>query len=345
MFDTKFFPGAKKFWHMGTMYDWDTANIHVMSHALHYGSSVFEGIRAYDTEAGPAVFRLKDHIDRFFISAMVLNMKAPYTKGEIIDSIKLVMKENRLRAAYIRPNLFFGYGNLGLVPKASPVELTVGCWAWGAYLGEESQEKGVRTLIVTSKRIHPTQIDMRAKIGGMYAQSNIAGSYARSLGYDEAIFLNLEGRVAEGPGENIIAVKNNKLKTNDETESVLPGITSRTIMELARDLGYDVTIGPVTLDEFLNADELFFTGTAAEVTPICCVTDGRDQNKNPSQWKEYKMGNGRPGKITRQLSAKYSDVVRGKDPQYNQWLSYVYASPEEVKRYLEPVELNGMSKY
>jgi branched-chain amino acid aminotransferase len=345
MFDTKFFPGAKKFWHMGRMYDWNTANIHVMSHALHYGSSVFEGIRAYDTARGPAVFRLQEHIERFFISAYALNMKVPYSHDAIIDAIKLVMKENRLRAAYIRPNLFYSYGNLGLVPKASPVELTVGCWAWGAYLGEESLEKGVRTLIIPTRRIHPTQMDMRAKIGGMYAQSNIAGSYARSLGFDEAIFLNLEGRVAEGPGENIIVVKNSKIKTNDETESVLPGITRQTVMELARDMGYEVSTGPITLDEFLDADELFFTGTAAEVTPICCVTDGQEKDIDPSHWKEYKIGQGKPGEITQRLSAKYAEVVRGKDPRYKHWLSYVYDNPEEVKRYLEPVELNGMSKF
>jgi branched-chain amino acid aminotransferase len=345
MFDTKFFPGAKKFWHMGTMYDWNTANIHVMSHALHYGSSVFEGIRAYDTVNGPAVFRLKEHIDRFFISAHAFNMKVPYNHDAIINAIKRVMKENRLRAAYIRPNLFYSYGNLGLVPKASPVELTIGCWAWGAYLGEESLEKGVRTLIIPTRRIHPTQMDMRAKIGGMYAQSNIAGSYARSQGFDEAVFLNLEGRVAEGPGENIIVVKNTKLKTNDETESVLPGITRQTVMELARDMGYEVSIGPITLDEFLDADELFFTGTAAEVTPICCVTDGREKDEEPSRWKEFKIGQGKPGEITRRLSTKYAEVVRGKDRRYEHWLSYVYDSPEEVKRYLEPVELNGMSKF
>ncbi len=342
MFDNKFFPGAKKFWHMGTVYDWDTANIHVMSHALHYGSSVFEGIRAYETEKGPAIFRLQKHIDRFFNSAITLNMKIPYTKEQITDAIMLVMKENRLKTAYIRPNLFYSYGNLGLVPKASPVELTIACWSWGAYLGEESLEKGVHTLLVPQKRIHPSQMDMRSKIGGMYTQSNIAGSYARAKGFDEAVFLNLENRIAEGPGENIIIVKNKKLRTNDERESVLPGITRSTVMELASDLGYETSIGPITLDDFIGADEAFFTGTAAEVTPICCVTDGRAGDEKQNSWKEHKIGSGKPGPVTHELSDRYAAVVRGKVVKYDGWLSYVYKSMEEARRHLDPVEINGM---
>lgn len=345
MFDTKFFSGAKKFWYMGKMFDWNSVNVHVMSHALHYGSSVFEGIRAYETAKGPAIFRLDDHIDRFFLSATTINMKVPYSKSEIIEVIKLVMKENHLRSAYIRPNLFFGYGNLGLIPKACPVELVVGCWSWGAYLGDESLEKGVHALLLHRRRIHPSQMDMRAKIGGMYAQSNIAGSYARSLGFDEGIFLNIEGRIAEGPGENIIIVKNKHLRTNDETESILPGLTRTTILELARDLGYETQVGPITINDFLQADEAFFTGTAAEVTPICFVTDGSDKTKQPSDWKKYTISSGRPGPITRQLSKKYAEVVRGEDPDYERWLTYVYSSAEEAKKYLDAQQPEHLTKY
>jgi branched-chain amino acid aminotransferase len=254
MFDTKYFPGAQKFWHMGKMYDWDSVNVHVMSHAVHYGSSVFEGIRAYDTVRGPAVFRLSEHLDRFFLSASVINMTVPYSADQIREAIKLVMKANKLKAAYIRPNLYFGYGNLGLVPKVCPVELSIGCWSWGAYLGDESLEKGVHALLMNRRRIHPSQMDMRAKIGGMYAQSNIAGSYARSQGYDEGIFLNMEGRIAEGPGENIIIVKNKKLTTNDESESILPGITRTTALKLAEDMGYEVEIGPITIEALFAAE-------------------------------------------------------------------------------------------
>jgi len=334
MFDTKFFPGAKKFWHMGKIYDWDSVSVHAMSHAVHYGSSVFEGIRAYDTERGPAIFRLPDHIERFFLSARTINMKVPYHDQEIIDAIRQVMKVNKLRSAYIRPNLFYGYGNLGLVPKVCPVELTVACWSWGAYLGEESLEKGVHTLLLNRRRIHPSQMDMRAKIGGMYAQSNIAGSYARSLGFDEGIFLNMEGRIAEGPGENIIVVNHNTLKTNDETESILPGITRTTALEIGKDLGYQVEIAPITVEELLHSDEVFFTGTAAEITPICRVTVEGQNQPNKQEWKTYEIGTGKPGPITRKVSQMYAAIVRGKETSYDHWLTYVYKSIEEMKKHL-----------
>lgn len=327
MFDVKHFPGAKKFWHMGKIYDWDTVNVHVMSHALHYGSSVFEGIRAYDTSAGPAIFRLEEHIDRFFISGEVMNMTVPYSKTEIIETIKAVMRENKLRAAYIRPNMFFGYGNLGLVPKASPVELSIACWGWGAYLGEEGLEKGVHTMLLPNKRIHTSQMDMRAKVGGMYAQSNIAGSFARKQGFDEGIFLNLEGRIAEGPGENIIIVKNKVVKTNDMSESILEGITRTTVLQLARDLGYEVVVEPIEVEELLSAEEVFFTGTAAEVTPITRITDGRDVGKPRAEWALHTIGSGVPGPVTKQLASRYSDVVRGKMPEYSSWMTFVYDSP------------------
>jgi branched-chain amino acid aminotransferase len=345
MFDTKFFPGAKKFWHMGNIYDWNTTQVHVMSHAVHYGSSVFEGIRAYHTDKGPAIFRLEDHMNRFFLSAQVMNMKVPYTKEMIISVIKLVMKENKLRTAYIRPNLFYGYGNLGLVPKACPVELTVACWAWGAYLGEEALEKGVHTLLLPRRRVHVSQLDMRAKVGGIYAQSNIEGSFARTQGFDEGIFLNVEGRIAEGPGENILIVHNKKIKTNDESESILPGITRTTIMTLARDLGYQVEIGPITVGEFLNSDEVFFTGTAAEVTPICRVTDASDPKKPKKDWKEFKIGEGKPGATTRELAQKYAEVVRGKVSQYEEWLTYIYESNEEALMNLKSNKNDSVNKF
>ncbi len=345
MFDTKYFPGALKFWYMGKIYDWSSVQVHVMAHALHYGSSVFEGIRAYDTDQGPAVFRLPEHIDRFFHSASVLNMKVPYPPEQIVEAIKQVMRENKLRAAYIRPNLFFGYGNLGLVPKVCPVELMIGCWSWGAYLGEESLEKGVHSLLLSRRRIHPSQMDMRAKIGGMYAQSNIAGSYARSLGYDEAIFLNMEGRIAEGPGENILIVTKNKVKTNDETESILPGITRSTILEIARDEGFETEVAPITIEELFTADEAFFTGTAAEVTPLCRVTDGSDTEKKSSQWKEYEIGSGKPGPVTRLLSQKYAAAVRGEDPNYHKWLTFIYHNPEAADQTLGKRNVRQTSEF
>ena len=346
MVDTRFFPGAHKYWHNGKLYDWDSHIVHVMAHVVHYGSSVFEGIRAYDTDAGPAIFRLQEHLKRFEHSAHTLNMKMPYSIEEITDAIKLVMKENRLRNAYVRPNLFYAYGNLGLVPKASPVELTVGCWDWGAYLGEEGLENGVHVLMLPWRRIHHTQIDMHAKLGGMYVQSNIGATFARQHGFDEGVFLNLEGRIAEGPGENIIIVKNGALYTNDVTESILPGITRTTILELAKDLGMETHIQPITVEAFLDADEVFFTGTAAEVTPITRVTDARDRNQRPEEWKTYTIGTGKPGPITRQLAARYADVVRGKIQEYREkWLTFVYKDAEEARQYLKDVDVERVTKF
>jgi branched-chain amino acid aminotransferase len=332
MFDLTYFPGARYFWHNGEMYDWDSANIHVMTHALHYGSSVFEGIRAYDTEKGPAIFRLNDHLNRLMISSDILNMKVPWGKQELEKTIKQVMKANRLQAAYIRPNVFYSYGSPGVVPKASPVEVTIACWAWGAYLGEEALKSGVHVLLLPYRRVHNSQVDLRAKIGGLYAMSNISGTFARKLGFHEGVFLNLEGRIAEGTGENIILVQGNRLKTNDRSESILEGITRTTILQLAQDLGYSVEIGPITVEEMLGSDEVFFTGTAAEVIPITRVTDGSDPKKPQEEWKEFVIGSGKPGPVTQKLAGQYRAVVHGELPEYHHWLTYVYDSPEEFKQ-------------
>jgi len=321
MFDNTYFPKAKKFWYMGKFYEWDHPNIHVMSHALHYGTSVFEGIRAYNTPKGPAVFRLPEHVDRFFHSASTLSMEVPYSKQEIADAIKSVIKENKLESAYIRPLLFYSFGNLGLVPKFSPVELTIGAWDWGAYLGEKT-EKGALVYITPWKRVHHSQLKMTAKLGGVYVQSAICGMEARSLGYDEAVFLNLEGNIAEGPGENIFIVKGEVLITNDKTESVLEGITRESVLEMAKDLGIETRIEPMTKEDFLQADEIFFSGTAVEIAPIIRVADG----SNPQgEKKEYVIGSGKAGDITQQLAKTYKDAVRGNIKEYEKWLSYVQA--------------------
>jgi branched-chain amino acid aminotransferase len=321
MFNNTYFPEAKKFWYMGKLYEWNHPNIHVMSHALHYGTSVFEGIRAYETSKGPAVFRLPEHVDRFFHSASTLSMEVPYSKEEIVEAIKLVIKENKLESAYIRPLLFYSFGNLGLVPKFSPVELTIGAWDWGAYLGEKT-EKGARVYITPWKRVHHSQLKMTAKLGGAYVQSAICGMEARSLGYDEAVFLNLEGNIAEGPGENIFIIKEGVLKTNDKTESVLEGITRASILEMAKNLGIETRIEPMTKKDFLEADEIFFTGTAVEIAPIISVADG----SNPQgEKKEYTIGSGNVGDITQKLAKTYKDAVRGNIKEYERWLSYVRA--------------------
>ena len=320
MFNKTRFPSAKKFWYMGELYDWSQAIVHVMSHALHYGTSVFEGIRAYKTPKGPAVFRLPEHIERFFHSASTLFMEVPYSKEEIIDAIKLVIRENKLESAYIRPLLFYSYGNLGLLPKFSPVELVIGAWDWGAYLGKDS-DKGIHVYIVPWRRVHHSQLEMTAKLGGVYVQSAICGQLARSKGFDEAVFLNLEGNIAEGPGENIFIVKDGVVKTNDKSESVLEGITRESLLEIAARHGYKTSIGAITREDLFEADETFFSGTAVEIPPIVRVTDGSVPREGK---REYTIGSGKPGEITIKLAETYKDAVSGKIKKYGKWLTHVY---------------------
>ena len=304
---------------MGIFHDWTESNVHAMSHALHYGTSVFEGIRAYQTASGPAIFRLSDHIDRFFYSASLLRMDIPYTKQEIIEAIKLVVKENQLDSAYIRPLLYYSYGNLGLVPKHSPVELMIAAWEWGAYLGAKA-EQGIHAYILPWRRIHHTQFDMKAKLGGLYILSTICGVLAREKGYDEAIFLNLEGNVAEGPGENILIVKDGVLKTNDMNESVLEGLTRTSILKIAEDIGIPTSIGPITKQDFFTADEAFFSGTAVEIAPITRVMDDSEQDESP---KEYTIGSGTEGEITTKIIRVFKNIVAGENKNYKTWLTYV----------------------
>lgn len=319
MFPNTHFSKAKKYWYMGKLYDWSEGIFHPMMHALHYGTCTFEGIRAYPTDKGPAIFRLKEHIDRFFHSASVIKMKVPFTKEEVMEACKIVVKENGLDSAYIRPLLFYSYGNLGLVPKFSPVELVIGAWEWGAYLGE-SAERGASACIVPKRRIHISQLDLSAKLGGVYVQSTINGMEARERGYDEAIFLNLEGRIAEGPGENICLIKDGVLHTNDRSESILEGITRTTLLEIAPDLGLKTRVAPIRKEDLFSADEAFFCGTAAEISPIVKVTDFSDGFDNG---RNYIIGNGQPGLFTIRLAQAYREVVTGRNPKYEKWLYYV----------------------
>ncbi len=334
MFPNDNFPGATSYWQNGELKPWDSGEVHVMSHVLHYGSSVFEGIRAYATHRGPAIFRLEEHIDRLFKSASVIGMTVPYSRDELIEACRLVMRENRLASAYIRPNLYYGYGNLGLTPSKCPVETTIGCWEWGAYLGSKGISEGVHVLLLPWKRIHHSQMNASVKLGGLYVQSNIFATQTRELGYDEGVFLNLENRVAEGPGENIIIVKDGVVKTNDMYESVLEGITRTSVMEIAKDLGYQTEIAPITVEDFFEADEAFFTGTAAEVTPITRITDSRDRSIPQEQWKTYTLGNGKPGEASLKLAGQYMDIVHGRNKNYDGWLTYVYDSVADAKAVL-----------
>jgi branched-chain amino acid aminotransferase len=319
MFLNTNFPKAKKYWYEGKFYDWSEAGLHPMMHALHYGTCVFEGIRAYRTAQGPAIFRLSEHNDRFLLSAAAAKMKSPYTKDQITDYIKQTVRANELDSCYIRPLLFYSFGNLGLVPKACPVELAISAWEWGAYLGEKAA-RGVSAYIVPWRRVHHTQFNMSAKLGGVYVQSTICGLEAREQGFDEAIFLNMEGRIAEGPGQNVFIVKGRTLITNGRMESALEGITRTSLLELAGDLGYKTAIGPITKKDFFGADEAFYCGTAVEVIPIVSVTDGSDP-AGPK--KKYTIGPGKPGPVALRMIQAFNDAVTGHDPRYEKWLTYV----------------------
>jgi len=304
---------------MGKLLDWSEAGLHPMIHALHYGTSTFEGIRAYNTARGPAIFRLPEHVDRLFLSAGVVKMKPPFNKDEITDFIKLTVRANNLESCYIRPLLFFSYGNLGLVPKACPVELAISAWEWGAYLGEKAGA-GINVYIVPWRRVHHTQFNMSAKLGGVYVQSTICGLEAREEGFDEAVFLNIEGRVAEGPGQNIFIVKDGVLTTNDRKESVLEGITRTSLLEIARDLGFRTSVGPITKEALFGADEAFFCGTAVEIIPIISVTDG---SGTAGERKRYVLATGRPGPIALKMVEAFKGAVTGRPARYERWLTYV----------------------
>jgi branched-chain amino acid aminotransferase len=319
MFVNTHFPKAKKYWYEGKFYDWSEGDLHPMMHALHYGTSVFEGIRAYGTAKGPAVFRLPEHNDRLLVSAGVAKMKSPYSKDRLTDLVKQTVRENGLESCYIRPLLFYSYGNLGLVPKACPVELAISAWEWGAYLGEKAS-RGVNAYIVPWRRVHHTQFDMSAKLGGVYVQSTVCGLEARDQGFDEAVFLNMEGRVAEGPGQNVFIVKGGALITNGRSESVLEGITRTSLLEMGKDLGYKTKVGPITKGDFFGADEAFYCGTAVEVIPIVTVTDGSD----PAAPKvKHTIGTGKPGPAALRLIQAFNDAVTGREPRYEKWLTYV----------------------
>jgi branched-chain amino acid aminotransferase len=319
MLDTAHFPKATRYWSKGKMHDWSDLTLHPMVHALHYGTSVFEGIRAYPTEKGSAIFRLPEHIDRFLVSAGVAKMSVPYSAKEIETIILQTVRENALDSCYVRPLLFYSYGNLGLVPKACPVELVVAAWEWGAYFGNAA-ENGLSVFLGPWRRLHHSQLDMRAKLGGAYVQSMINGLEARAQGAQEALFLNIEGRIAEGPGENLFVVKNGRVKTNDRSESILEGITRASILEVARDLGHETVIGPITKEDLIEADEAFFTGTAVEVIPVVRLTDASDP-KGPR--RDYPIGAGKSGPISLLLRRTYLDLVRGKNPRYEKWLTPV----------------------
>lgn len=294
-------------WLNGKFVPWGEAKTHVLDHALHYGTGVFEGIRAYEAEDGKsAIFRLDAHVERLFTSAEALHMRIPYSQKKVEKTVVETVKKNHLKECYIRPLAWYGYRELGLHARDLPVNLLVAVWTWEKYLGNE----GVKTKISTWIRNSPNSFPNGAKIVGGYVNSVLAAEEARAAGYDEAILLDCRGFIAEGPGENVFIVKDGKLLTPPLHASVLPGITRATIMDLAHDLGLEVKDVDITRNTLYNADEAFFTGTAAEVTPIYEV-DNR------------KIGNGKTGPITKKIQGAYSSVIRGKNRRYKHWLTYV----------------------
>ena len=302
-------PKTEKIWMDGKFVDWDKATIHVLTHTLHYGLGVFEGIRCYETRSGPAVFRLDEHIDRLFSSAHIFLLDMPYTKKEIRDAIIGTVKVNNIKECYIRPLVYIGYGAMGLYPKENPVNVSIAVWSWGAYLGDTGLREGIKVKTSSFIRNHVNANMTRGKVSGYYVNSQLAKKEAITCGYDEALLLDTEGYVSEGSGENIFMVRNGMLKTTPLT-SILEGITRNSIMKIAADQKIRVVEERFTRDEMYIADEAFFTGTAAEVTPVREL-DGRI------------IGTGRPGPITRKIQSIFFDIVKGKNKKYDSWLTKV----------------------
>lgn len=300
---------SDKIWMDGKFVSWDDANVHILTHTLHYGLGVFEGIRCYKTGTGSAIFRLDEHVERLFDSAHIFMMKVPFSKEQIRDAIIETVKVNKMKECYVRPIVYVGYGAMGLYPKDNPIKVAIAAWPWGAYLGDEGLEKGIRVKVSSFIR-HHVNVDMtRGKVCGYYVNSQIAKREAISCGYDEALLLDTEGYVSEGSGENVFIVRNKRIKTTPLT-SILEGITRDSIITVARDMKIPVIEERFTRDEIYIADEAFFTGTAAEVTPIREV-DGR------------MIGDGRRGKITEKLQNIFFDVVKGRNRKYSPWLTKI----------------------
>jgi branched-chain amino acid aminotransferase len=293
-----------KIWMDGELVAWDEARVHVLTHSLHYGSGVFEGIRTYPTTTGPAVFRLTDHIERLVDSAKLVMMEIPYSVAELVDACRLTVRASGLDSCYVRPIAFLGYGEMGLNPLPCPVSVSIAVWPWGAYLGEESLARGVRMKISSWKRMDPNVNPVAAKGTGIYINSSLAKIEAVHAGYDEAILLNTHGYVAECTGENLFIVKNGVLKTPPLASGALEGITRDSIMTIARDLGYPVVEEQMLRHDLYLADEAFLTGTAAEIVPIRSVDD---------------RVVGDPGEMTRKLQETYFAAVRGQVEQYKDW--------------------------
>ena len=302
---------TEKIWMNGELVDWADAKIHVGTHALHYGSGVFEGIRCYETPKGPAVFRLTDHLQRLSNSARLLDMQLPFSVDELRAASFELLAANGLPECYLRPLAFYGYGELGVAAGTNPVETVIISWPWGAYLGEEGLAQGIRAKISSWQRIGPNVIPHVAKATGVYLNSMLAVAEVNRAGYDEAILLTAEGYVADGSGENIFAVKDGTLYTPSLATSILPGITRNTVIQIAEDLGRTVRETNLIRSDLMLADEVFMTGTAAEVTPLRSIDD-------------IEIG---VGPVTLEIQQAYMDTVRGRSDRWPHWLEHTAAEP------------------
>ncbi len=307
------FNKADRIWMNGKLVNWDDATIHVLSHVVHYGSSIFEGQRCYNTPKGSACFRLQEHTDRLFNSAKIYRMEIPFTKEEINRAELDLIAVNKLDSCYIRPVVYRGYDSLGVDPRSCPVDVTIAVWPWGKYLGEEALEQGVSVCVSSWHRNAPNTMPMMAKAGANYMNSQLIKLEALSHGYVEGIGLDTRGMVSEGSGENLFVVMKGALITPSFCCSILPGITRNTVITLAKDMGIKVIEQPIPREALYIADEVFFTGSAAEITPISKI-DG------------ITIGKGKAGEITRRLQKRFFDIVEGRVEDKYGWLTFVPAS-------------------
>jgi branched-chain amino acid aminotransferase len=299
-----------KIWMDGKLVDWEDAKVHVLTHALHYGTGVFEGIRAYETPKGPGVFRLTDHMKRLFRSAQVYMMDIPYSLEEMVQAAKDTVRASGLKACYVRPIVYRGYGEMGLNPLNAPINVTVGVWPWGTYLGDDCLENGARLIISSWRRPDPNVLPTGAKATGQYINSGLAKVEAIKGGYDDALMLSPEGTMAEGSGENLFIIRDTTLITPPESAGILMGVTRSSVIKIAHDLGYEVLERKFVRSDIYTADEAFLTGTAAEVTPI------REVDDRP-------IGSGTRGPVTKEIQQTYFSAVKGGLEQYADWVELV----------------------
>jgi branched-chain amino acid aminotransferase len=301
---------ADLIWHNGEMVAWEDAKVHVLTHGLHYGTGVFEGERAYETANGTAIFRHHDHLERLFKSAELYYMPIPYTLEELRTATHELIAANELRECYIRPIAFRGYGQMGLYPLDAPVDVSIAVWPWGAYLGEEGKVQGVRAKVSSWRRISHDSLIPHAKASGQYLNSVLAKIEASKAGYQEAILLDPQGFVCEGSGENIYAVREGKVVTPPHTSGILDGISRKSIIKIAQDLGHEVVERNLARSELTLADEVFLSGTAAELVPVREIDD-------------HPIGDGQPGPVTLEIQRVFDDALHGRDPRYVDWLDVV----------------------